>query len=234
MRYDVTTPDGRAAGELAVAPAGVKTAFTYKSDDLFPPARLILQFPDGDLSLGIPTPRDGGQALMKKLSPLELGTREPATAARALLVPLGEAVPPLEPPAPAEPEPVPVPEPEPEPEPVPEPEPEPGPQPEPEPEPEPVPEPEPIPEPAPVPEPVPASWAPEPDPARHFTDPDLVACARQVTGALVKPDGGDILLAFPFSPSMPFPMLPAFRFGAAQDIDGKSYLVFRVREGTIT
>lgn len=218
MRYDVTTPDGRAAGELTAAPAGVKTAFTYKSDALFPPARLILQFPDGDLSLGIPTPRDGGQALTKKLSPLELGPHEPATAARALLVPLGEAIPPLEPPAPAESEPVP----------------EPGPQPEPEPEPEPVPEPGPIPETVPVPEPVPASWAPEPDPARYFTDPDLVACARQVTGALMKPDGGDILLAFPLSPSMPFPMLPAFRFGAAQDIGGESYLVFRVWEGKIT
>ncbi len=210
MRFDVTTPGGRPAGELTVAPAGVKTAFTYKSDELLPPARLILRFPDGDLSLGIPTPRDGGQALTKKLSPLELGPREPAAAVSALLVPLGEAVPPLAPPEP--PEPV-------------QPEPEPAPAPVPEPVPEPVPDPEPA--------PAPAAWTPEPDPARYFADPDLIACAREVTGALMMPDGENVLLAFPFSPSMPFPMLPAFRFGAAQDIEGRSYLVFRVREGKI-
>ena len=99
-----------------------------------------------------------------------------------------------------------------------------------------IPEPKPVaPEPAP-PEPEqkpdrPDDWRPEPNPSCRFTDPVLRECASGVTGVLIRREGGDILLAFPFSPSEPFPLIPVFRFGTAQAIDGKNYMVYRLRDG---
>lgn len=245
LRYDVLTPGGDAAGKLDIRPIGVKTGFEYESGTLFPPSRLVLITPGGPFSLGIPAPRDGQLYLKKLLSPLSLSGVDLTGELSALLVPADTDLSSLSPPAPAEKDcdiadagyPADVTA-------VPD-----------------TPEersddspylpaipamaadPAAVPPadgagpdagtpagPASVPD-IPDSWTPEPDPARYFSDPDLICAARKIEGAMVKSDGPDTLLAFPFSPSMPFPMLPAFRFGAAQELDGGSYIVFRVRDG---
>lgn len=219
MNIHVTTPDGAPAGVLTIDAEGVRTGFAYRCGELFPPSRLVLRSAEGVLAVGVPVPEGGGAALRRSLTPLALRGFDLSVPLRALLIPVGDPLPPPLDPSPAAPVPA-----EAAPEDTPEDTPEEAPEPVPAPSPEPVPEPDPPA--APTPE-----WTPEPDPARYFADPDLIASARKVTGALVRAEGEDALLAFPFSPSAPFPMLPAFRFGSAQEIDGRSYLVFRVREG---
>lgn len=235
----VTTPDGTAAGELTIGAEGVRTGFAYRCDVLFPPSRLVLQSTEGVLAVGVPVPEGGGAALRRSMTPLALRGFDLSAPLRALLIPVGDPLP-----LPLDPSPAPPVSEEAPPEEATEDAPEEATEDTSEEVPEDTPEeatediPEAVPEPSPEPVSKPDSpaapppeWTPEPDPARYFTDPDLIASARRVTGALVRAEGEDALLAFPFSPSAPFPMLPAFRFGSAQEIDGRSYLVFRVREG---
>lgn len=223
MQYDVLTPGGEPAGRLDIYASGVRTGFAYISDRPFPLSRLVLLTESGPLSLGIPAPEAGGMSLRKLLSPLALGGADLGGRVLPLLVPADADLSSLSLPAPA-------PEPE-----------QPSPPPEPEPEPEPSPGREPEPEcpaaparqapPEAITEALSEVWAPEPAPARLFADPELAAAAENAGGVLARADGPDTLAAFPFSPSKPFPLLPAFRFGAAQEIGGGTYLVFRLRDG---
>ena len=54
-----------------------------------------------------------------------------------------------------------------------------------------------------------------------------------VGDAWVRFEGADTLLAFPWSPSEPFPMIPIFRLGAAASIGGRDFMVFRLRDGAV-
>lgn len=225
MRFDVTTPDGTPAGELEITAAGVRTGLEYKCDTLYPPSRLVLRSEAGVLPAGVPLPRDGGMAMSRRLTPLELAGFDLSLPLTVQLVPVGDPLPGPVRPAPETPDgEAPAAE-------TPPPSPPPALGSEPVPEPESKPEPEPAPTPPPAPEPPPSGWVPEPEPSRFFSDPDMAASAGEISGALRRSEGADTLLAFPFSPSRPFPMLPAFRFGSAEEIGGEPFLVFRVRDG---
>jgi len=168
-------------------------------------------------------------------------------------------------PSPPEPEPISEPEPNPDPVGDAVPSVPPLPEPEPMPEPEPIPEPNPVgddahivpPPPEPhmevaqelsedavllthaahieAPEPTAPKWTPHPDPGILFTDPDLIAACRHVTGALTRPCGGDCIeLAVPFEAGSPFPLMPVFCRAEAAEISGNAYLLFRINNGKLT
>lgn len=238
MTIDVFTSDGAPAGAVSVTARGPRTVFDYSGPLAEGVRRLSLLSHGAALSLGIPVPEGGALRLHRTMTRLELGGFEPEGAGAVLTEPDADlsalAVFQEEtPPEPiSEPEPETPPEPEPIPEPISEPEPEPMPEPIPEPEPEPIPETEP--EPAPMPRLTPApeeGWYLEPDPGRHILDPELKKAADTAGDAWVRFEGADTLLAFPWSPSEPFPMIPIFRLGAAFSMAGRDFMVFRLRDG---
>ncbi len=158
--------------------------------------------------------------------------------------PVMETAPPMpeEKPKPApEPEERPKPMPEPEEKPTPTPEPEERPTPAPEPEEKPMPTPEPEESPKPTPEPEPGSpcpaprkpqWREEPDPGKYFSDPALKSSAARCPGALVMDaEDGGVTLAFPWTPSSPFPMLEIFRLCSTVSIGGTDFITYCVKDG---
>lgn len=260
MTIDVFTSEGTPAGTISVTAKGSRTVFDYAGPVMKEVRRLALLSSGTALSLGIPVPKEGELRLHRAMSRLELGDfrweeargvlTDPEAELSALIAPpepdpKAEPVPEPETPPEEKTPPEPAPEPETPPEeetpPEPDPDPEPVPEPEPEPEPEPVlepeppkPEPEPEPEPAPVPRLTPApeeGWFIEPDPGRHILDPELKTAAERAGEAWVGFEGADTLLAFPWTPSEPFPMLPIFRLGAASTMAGRNFIVFRLRDG---
>lgn len=223
MSYDVFTKDGRSAGTLSVERRGPRTVFEYSSDLDPGVSRLVLLTPAGPFSLGIPTPRAGGLYLSRTMSRLELGGLELTGDIRALLAPAEEELSKLTYPGDAEP-----------------------------PETAALPEAAAPPEAAALPEDsapsqvpptaespeagaerAPSRWQPEAEPGRHFSDPELAEEAAGITGAMVKYEDGTVLLAFPWSPSQPFPMVSAFRQGAPAQIGDRRYIVFRLADGRI-
>lgn len=76
-----------------------------------------------------------------------------------------------------------------------------------------------------------SDWQPEPDPGRHIDDEEMKSCLSGIEGALVSYADFSILLALPYVPGGPFPLMPAFRLGRLARIKGKSYIVFRIRNG---
>ncbi|MCL2569105.1 MAG: hypothetical protein FWE12_06715 [Oscillospiraceae bacterium] len=87
---------------------------------------------------------------------------------------------------------------------------------------------------APESEPVFVPWTPHPDPGLLFLDPDLIASCAQITGAMTRPCGNDcIALAVPFEAGKPFPLLPVFCLGAAEEIGGGPFLVFQIKNGIL-
>ena len=81
---------------------------------------------------------------------------------------------------------------------------------------------------APAPE---DGWYLEPDPGRHINSPELREAASRAGEAWVRFEGADTLLAFPWTPSQPFPMIPIFRLGAAGEMAGRGFIIFRLRDG---
>lgn len=242
MALDVRSVSGGPAGRLEVSKAGLMTVFDYSFDRDPGPSRLELQAGELIFNVGVPLPFAGGLRLTRKFSRNALGDFDPSSPFTAWLVPVGESLPsnigmsednPLSPESSGSPGGDEVADTA-------------GPddkdgggsesavaasaedatedtadnaQPA-----------------APTGGDAPETaredvWLSEPDPARHLEDPALQAAAAQCAGVLAKSDGEDTLLAFPWAPSKPFPMLPAFRLGTAQDIDGGHYMVFRVRNG---
>ncbi len=251
MPFDVHTTDGQPAGRLEVSRAGLMTVFEYSWERDPGPSRLALTQGELVFWVGVPLPYAGGLRLTRKFSRLALGELDPGGPFTAYLVPVGGQLPAPDvsgpapcgdEPAPDEIGPVPC-----------------GDEPAPDVSEDAPCDDEPAPDvgedaprdggPAPgVSEDAPCDsgpspdggerdggypdvWLPEKDPARHFEDPALRATAGETGGVLMRADGEDTLLAFPWAPSKPFPMLPAFRLGTAQDIDGGHYMVFRVRNG---
>jgi hypothetical protein len=77
-------------------------------------------------------------------------------------------------------------------------------------------------------------WAPIGDPAILFRDNDAELITGEVTGALTRNDGDIMLLAIPISQDTPFPMMPVFCFGDPEVIDGREYVVFKIKNGLLT
>lgn len=235
MSYEVFTKDGLPAGSLTVTEKGPRTVFTYTYDLDPGVSRLVLVTPRRALSLGIPVQHAGGLRLSKTMTRLAMGDFSLKGEWRAMLIPAGEELSTLV----LAPESGPAAQPDAEPAFSPAPPPETAPRgPAPEPETPATPEPETPAAPEPEtpegeetgPETV-DGWRPENDPARFFSDPVLAASAGRIRGALAKPDGEGMLLAFPWAPSAPFPMIEAFRLGTAVKIGEAEYIVFRIKDG---
>ena len=73
-------------------------------------------------------------------------------------------------------------------------------------------------------------WQNAPAVAALFDD-ILLSRAGPVRGALTKRGDGVTLLAVPWSPDAPFPLMPVFCLGSPYERDGRDYLLFSVSEG---
>lgn len=234
------TCSGEDAGSVTVRKSGLVTVFEYTCPRTLELSRLVLLTPSGAVSVGIPAPRDDGMYLLRALSRAALGGVELDGELRFILTDidadLSALSSPPEPAAADEEAPASSSEDsgEPEAEDSDEPEAEPASPELPASEPQAVDTPPSIAAaapPAPPPEPAVDGWYIETEPQRLFADETLRSAASGVEGVLSRSEGGDTLLAFPFSPSEPFPLIPAFRLGSAETIGGRSYMVFRVRDG---
>lgn len=240
------TCSGEDAGSVTVRKSGLVTVFEYTCPRTLELSRLVLLTPSGAVSVGIPAPRDDGMYLLRALSRAALGGVELDGELRFILTDidadLSALSSPPEPAAADEEAPASSSEDsgEPEAEDFAEPEAEDFAEQEAEPASPELPASEPrangtppsiAAAAPPPPEPAVDGWYIEPEPQRLFADETLRSAASGVEGVLSRSEGGDTLLAFPFSPSEPFPLIPAFRLGSAETIGGRSYMVFRVRDG---
>ncbi len=232
LTYDVSTPGGGSAGTLTASLSGPRAAFRYECPVRTPPSRLALVCPEGAVSLGVPMPGAGGMYLKRTLSLSSLLPVRLEGDLQALLVPPETDLASLTPDPPEKPEPENRPENEPE-QCTPQDEPNPGDE---RPEDE-CPEDErpeetcaAEPEPGSAPEAREGVWQPEADPSGYFDSPELRDACRGMGGVLSRRVGGRTLLAFPYSPSEPFPMMPIFREGTLASIGGRDYILFPAGE----
>ena len=87
----------------------------------------------------------------------------------------------------------------------------------------------------PIPEPeIPEGWHAIQNPSVLFSGPDIINSCKNAQGALVKTASGATLLAIPVSDDVPFPMMPVFCLGTPEKIDGRDYLMFTVKNGTLS
>ena len=80
---------------------------------------------------------------------------------------------------------------------------------------------------------MPDGWSPTDNPGGLFHDPDFAQICRGVKGALTKQSDEYILLAVPVSQDEPFPMMPVFCFGDSGRIDGREYIIFKIKNGKL-
>ena len=79
-------------------------------------------------------------------------------------------------------------------------------------------------------EPLPG-WRLEPAPWRLFSEEHFSDQCLGITGAMAYQDGDKTLLALPFSPSEPFPLISAFQLGRITRLGDREYVVFRLENG---
>ncbi|MDR3277146.1 MAG: hypothetical protein LBT12_00080 [Oscillospiraceae bacterium] len=77
-------------------------------------------------------------------------------------------------------------------------------------------------------------WTPIANPSILFRDNDAELISGEVAGALTCAEDGVTLLAVPILPDAPFPMMPIFCFGDPAVIDGREYVVFKLKNGLLT
>jgi len=78
-----------------------------------------------------------------------------------------------------------------------------------------------------------SGWVPVEDPSVIFTDADIADACRNSKGALMMEVDGFTILAIPMTPGEPFPMMPVFCFGESDKIDGREYIIFKVKNGIL-
>ena len=81
--------------------------------------------------------------------------------------------------------------------------------------------------------PVPDVWQQVPDPGRFFSDEELISICQSINDALYQETKDGILLAVPVFSDRPFPLMPVFCCGDSMVIDGKTYVVFTVKNGKL-
>ena len=77
-------------------------------------------------------------------------------------------------------------------------------------------------------------WRIERDPGQLFADPELTEACQNVIEALVREAEGIKYLAIPIGRNIPFPMMPIFCFGESEEIDGRAYIVFKIKDGQLS
>ena len=82
--------------------------------------------------------------------------------------------------------------------------------------------------------PPPGSWQIAQEPWNIFSDERLRDECKKAGEALISSDGASsILLAYPYSPDSPFPIVSQFPSANMRNIRGKTYVVYRVQDGVI-
>ena len=76
-------------------------------------------------------------------------------------------------------------------------------------------------------------WVPCLAPSALFTDPTLAATSQNIQGAMIRERSDQTELAVPFGAGEPFPLMPIFCKGEATEFQGKTYLVFQIKDGKI-
>ncbi len=260
MSYDVFTKDGKPAGRLTVTRKGPRTVFEFQSDTDPGVSRLVLISGAAPHSLGIPAQRAGGLYLQKTMTKLDLDGMEIGDGLTALLIPADEdfsaltgvkapEVVPSSAPETADTSPenreesreadpsapeentseACAPEENTSEACVPEESVANAAQPD-------------LDAPASEPEEKPESaargredagdvWRSEPEPWKYFTDDALRQSASRCSGALVRDTEDGVILAFPWTPASPFPMLEIFKLCSSINIDGAEYIAYRLKNG---
>ncbi len=78
-----------------------------------------------------------------------------------------------------------------------------------------------------------AGWKRENEPERLFKDLELQRACRDMMDVLTKIDDGYTYLAVPLVRGRPFPAMPIFCFGNSRKINGKNYVVFKIKDGEL-
>ncbi len=76
-------------------------------------------------------------------------------------------------------------------------------------------------------------WRRITDASHLFEDKDIAEACRNLPSALAMKSGGAEYLAISASPEQPFPMMPVFCFGEERYINGRSYIVFKIKNGKL-
>ncbi len=76
-------------------------------------------------------------------------------------------------------------------------------------------------------------WAEERGSERLFKDPEIKRICRDMTDTLIKTEDGAFYLAVPIIRGRPFPAMPIFCFGTSRKINGKNYVVFKIKDGEL-
>ncbi len=79
-----------------------------------------------------------------------------------------------------------------------------------------------------------SKWSELPEPGAYFSDPDLKASCKGARGVLISKEGELAQLAFPLRKGVPFALMPAFCMGSPAVIDGKNYLIFKIKNGSLS
>jgi Asp-tRNA(Asn)/Glu-tRNA(Gln) amidotransferase C subunit len=76
-------------------------------------------------------------------------------------------------------------------------------------------------------------WMREDEPERLFKDRDIQKSCRDMTDTLIKVEDGYTYLAVPIVRGRPFPAMPIFCFGSSRKINGKNYVIFKIKDGEL-
>lgn len=77
------------------------------------------------------------------------------------------------------------------------------------------------------------SWRAEDRPELLFAEPELQAACLGAKGVMALRRADEVLAAVPAESGKPFPAMTVFCLGHAQEICGKSYVVFRLKNGRV-
>lgn len=77
-------------------------------------------------------------------------------------------------------------------------------------------------------------WIHVSTPGVLFNDAGLAAACSNVHGALLTAREGYEYLAVPLSLEEPFPLMSIFCFGTPSELRGRSYLIFKIKDGNLT
>ena len=74
-------------------------------------------------------------------------------------------------------------------------------------------------------------WEKVDDISPLFKSGEVAQDFEEPVGALYRKDGEFEYIAISAAPDEPFPLMPVFCFGEQQSIDGKEYIVFKIKNG---
>ena len=77
------------------------------------------------------------------------------------------------------------------------------------------------------------AWQLAKEPWSIFSDEKLRDECKRAGEALISSDGSTLLLAFPYSSDVPFPIVSQFPSAYTRNIRGKTHIVYRVQDGVI-